>query len=71
MYVKADTLQRAREVRELHERLGHLSNDVLKVMSDHSTSRDIPVTLRDVDNAEHWLGPCTACLKDNEGTRNY
>ena len=38
VYVNADMLQRAREVRELHERLGHPSNDVMKVMLDHSTS---------------------------------
>ncbi len=63
VYVNADMLQRAREVRELHERLGHPSKDVMKVMLDHSTSPDIRVTSRDVDNAERWLGPCTPCLE--------
>ncbi len=63
MHVNADMLQRTREVRDLHERLGHPSNDVLKVMLDHSTSPDIRVTSWDVDNAERWLGPCTACLE--------
>ncbi len=52
VHVNADMLQRAREVRELHERLGHPSNDLMKVMLDHSTSSNIRVTSRDVDNAE-------------------
>jgi hypothetical protein len=57
VHVNADMLQRTREVRDLHERLRHPSNDVLKVMLD------IRVTSRDVDNAERWLRPCTACLE--------
>ncbi len=32
-------------------------------MLDHSTSPDIRVTSRDVDNAERWLGPCAPCLE--------
>ncbi len=63
VHLNADMLQRTREVRDLHERLGHRSNDVVKVMLDHSTSPDIRVTSRDVNNAERWLGPCTACLE--------
>ncbi len=51
-------------MRDLHERLGHLSYDVMKVMLNHSTSPDIRATSRDFDNAERWLGPCTPCLKD-------
>ncbi len=31
VHVNADMLQRTREVRYLHERLGHPSNDVFKV----------------------------------------
>jgi hypothetical protein len=63
VHVNADILQRAREVEELHERLGHPSNDVMKVMLDRSTSPDIRVASRDVDNAERWLGPCAPCLE--------
>jgi hypothetical protein len=63
VHVNADMLQRTREVRDLHERLGHPSNDVLRIMLDHSTFPDIRVTSRDVDNAERWLGPCTAYLE--------
>jgi hypothetical protein len=65
--INADMLRRAREVRELHGCLGHPSNDVMKVMSDHSTSPDIRVTSRDVDNAERWLEPCTPCTPYLEG----
>ncbi len=39
VHVNADMVQRTREVRDLHERLGHQSNDVLKVLLDHSTAR--------------------------------
>ncbi len=64
VHFNANMLQRTREVRGLHERLGHPSNDVLKIMLDHIiTSPDIRVTSRDVDNAEQWLGRCTACLE--------
>ncbi len=63
VHANADMLQRTREVRDLHERLGHPSNGVLQVMMDHSISPDIRVASRDVDNAERWLGPCTACLE--------
>jgi hypothetical protein len=55
VHANADMMQRAREVRELHDRLGHPSNDFLKLMLDHSTSPDIRVTSRDFDNAERWL----------------
>ncbi len=63
VHVNADMLQRAREVRELHERLRNPSNHVTKVMLDRSTSPDIRVTSRDVDNAERWLEPCVPCLE--------
>ncbi len=63
VHVNADMLQLTREMWDLHERLGHPSNDVLKVILDHRTSPDIRVTSRNVDNAERWFGPCTACLE--------
>ncbi len=63
MHVITSMLHWIREVRGLYGWLGHLSKVVLWFMLNSRRASGDRVTSRNVDNAQWWLGSCTACWK--------
>ena len=59
----AREIERAKLARDIHDSLGHPSDDVLKDALANNLYPDIDLLPKDIDNASKLLGKCPACVQ--------
>jgi hypothetical protein len=59
----AIAIQRAKDVRALHESVGHPGDTAFKQALEHGVWPNVNFTGKDVDNSNRVLGPCAACAE--------